>query len=195
MTWPLKEFISLINILIKWNKVELLIQNPIKSLNTLLQSFQIEELNKEKYISYLEQWKRSLEGQVNQLKKKNRRLEKTIWDKDDEIREIKNKYKDKSRETSRKNKNYASLTPNRTITSLDSLSSAAQDMDSILNGLVEESRRPSKKSRRSRKEKSKRGKSKVSRKASRRHKHKNTYYDQDSELSPTAFRNHRFKIK
>ena len=54
--------------------------------------------------------------------------------------------------------NYASLTPNRTVSSLDSTSSAARDIDSILNGYLDDGKRKaSNRERKSRK--SKHGKS------------------------------------
>ena len=113
----------------------------------------------------------------------------------------------------RKDKNYASLTPNRTITSLDSMSSAGRDMDSILNGLVDDTRKPSKRdgskhSRQGRKSRKSKHRHKESRHRSNNEGHdikkrKRSYempnYDEtiskDSECSPGLFRHRNFKLK
>ena len=197
-------------------------QNPIKSLAVLLQSFQIAEINKGRYITYLEEKSKNQQAQISVLKKKNIKLENKLAEcqdiiahQDKTIKKLELK-KSRSRDIAHgyapvnsrnlRDKNYASLTPNRTITSLDSLSSAANDMDSILNGLVEGTRKSSKRnvSKRSHRErKSRKSKNICNPEAHEVKKRKRnmqiTNFDEtiskDSECSPKIFRHRNFKIK
>jgi hypothetical protein len=131
--------------------------------------------------------------QVEKLVKKNKKLVKTVsdlnyivTDQQNTIQRLETK-RSRSRNVvldypvansrERKKRGYSTLTPNRTIASLDSMSSAARDMDSILNGIIEDNRKESKrnisiKGRKSKHEKEMYPKFK---KESRKHQKKETY--------------------
>lgn len=177
----------------KLSKIELLTQNPIKSLGVLLQSFQIAEMNKDRYIAYLEESNKNQSMQLEKLIKKNKKLDSMISDLNHVVSEQENTIKrletkrSRSRNAApdylitnsreRKNRGYSTLTPNRTIASLDSMSSAARDMDSILNGIIEDNRNDSKRniSKKSRKPKQSKEIYPKSKGDSRKHQAKEAY--------------------
>lgn len=144
-----------------------------------------------------------------------------IAEKDHLIRKLQKKSgrRDMSYEPNRnsnyKNNKHLNRTPNRTIESLDSMSSAAHEMDSVLNGLIDDTRKNSKvgagkksskfrKSKKSRKhyQDSKRSDpfggintSKMQR-SNKRKRSGNKHYDdvsRDSECSPSIYRHKAVK--